>query len=394
MIERIDLLMPPRHRTGYGVLPYFTRCFAQALSQQGIDCRILGNEKGYNPMLVSDLLNDAPDLTLCFNGLLPDREGKFLCEMLRIPHVAILVDSPNLYMSLADSPLTVVTCDDRQFVHFFRGLKSAHSFFLPHAVEASFQGDIYAERPYEVSFTGTCIDFESLRTSWPTRFSPAMATVLEEAAEITLCDQTTSYLEAYAQALERRLRTKGDIDPTTFIQAELFDQLEFYIRGKDRFAAITAIRDVPVHVFGTKSGPRGWQDYLRHMKNAVIHDRISYEETLTVMQKSKLILNSTPTIKDGAHERVFAGLMAGSAVITNQTHFLNESFQEGLAFYKHNQYDALNGLVGHLLRDESQRFEMVQHGRKIIRQKHTWDARAQALLEHLNQIWPQLEALL
>ncbi len=396
MIQRIDLLMPPKHRTGYGVLPYFTRCFANALTQQGIECRILGNEEGNNPSLVSDLLRDAPDFTLSFNGLLPDPEGKFLCEMIRIPHVAILLDSPNLYMDLAKTPLNVITCDDRSFVEFFRGLKCPHSFFLPHAVEADFHGEIEAERPYEVSVTGTCMDFEGRRKSWPERFSPAMAVVLEEAAEITLADQTTSYIEAYTQAMNHRLNAKGDIDPTQFDHEDLFDQLEFYIRGKDRFDVITAIKDVPVHIFGTKSGTRSWEDYLKGMKNAVIHGRIPYEETLSVMQKSKIILNSTPTIKDGAHERIFAGIMAGAAVITNETRFLTESFENDrdIAFYRHGHYDKLNGLVMSLLSDESKRREMVIRGREIVRQKHTWEVRAKSLLDYLEQIWPQLEALL
>jgi len=396
MIQRIDLLMPPRHRTGYGVLPYFTRCFAEALADQQIECRILGNEQGDNPHLVSDLLKDAPDLTLSFNGLLPDRDGKFLCEMIRIPHIACLLDSPNLYMELAKSPLNVITCDDRSFVQFFRELKAPHVFFMPHAVEARFLGEIDADRPYEVSVTGTCMDFEGRRQSWPERFSPAMAAVLEEAAEITLSDQTTSYLQAYTQAMDHRLRTKGDIDPASFDHEDLFDQLEFYIRGKDRFDVITAIKDAPVHIFGTKSGQRGWDDYLKGMPNAIIHGRIPYEETLAVMQKSKIILNSTPTIKDGAHERIFAGIMAGAAVITNETRFLTETFENGrtIAFYKHGRYDRINEQVMDLLRDETARRELVKNGREIVRQNHTWEVRAKSLVDYLNFIWPQLESLL
>ncbi len=396
MIERIDILMPPKHRTGYGALPYFTRCFYRALLRQGIECRILGDEEGHNPRLIGDLLSDAPDFTLSFNGLLPDHEGRFLCEMIRIPHIAILLDSPNLYMSLAKSPLTVVTCDDRAFVQFFKNLGSLRSFFLPHAVEADFQGDLDAERSYEVSVTGSCMDFEGRRKSWPERFSPAMAAVLEEAAEITLSDQTTGYLEAYTQAMEHRLQAKGDIDPRAYSHEELFDQLEFYIRGRDRYDAITAIRDVPVHIFGSKIDKRGWDDYLSGMKNAVLHGPIPYEESLRVMQQSKVVLNSTPTIKDGGHERIFAALMAGAAVVTNETRFLTESFQEGrdIAFYRHNKYDALNDLVQNLSTDEVKRGEMVQRGREVVRQKHTWEVRAEALLLHLKTIWPELKALL
>lgn len=396
MIHRIDLLMPPRHRTGYGVLPYFTRCFHDALEQQGIECRILGSEAGYNPSLVTDLLRESPDLTLSFNGLLPDDQNRFLCETLRIPHVACLTDSPNLYLALIRSPLNVITCDDRGFVQFFKELGFANTFFMPHAVEETFQGEIEAERPYDISITGTCMDFEARRQGWPERFSPAMAKVLEEAAEITLSDQVTNYFQAYAQAMDKRLRTKGDINPANYDYEDLFDQLEFYIRGKDRFDAITAIKDVPVHVFGTMSGSRGWDDYLKSMKNAVIHGRISYEQTLQVMQQSKIMMNNTPTIKDGAHERVFASLMAGACLITNETRFLTESFQGGhdIAFYHHGRYSDINDMVNHLLANESARLDMVRRGREIVRANHTWEVRAKQLVSDLNSIWPQLTALL
>ncbi len=46
------------------------------------------------------LFADRPECTLSFNGLLPDAEGRFFCEMIQIPHVACLVDAPTQFFSL------------------------------------------------------------------------------------------------------------------------------------------------------------------------------------------------------------------------------------------------------------------------------------------------------
>lgn len=389
MIERMDILLPPANRCGYGVLPYFSRSFIKALERAGVSCRLLGNEEGPTPNLVGELLRDPPDLTLSFNGLLPDEEGNFFCDRMEIPHVACLVDSPNKFLSLVQSPLNVVTCIDQDWTNFFLELHHRNTLFMPHAVEADFIGDLASERPYDVVFLGTCLDIEELRGTWPNLFGVAMSIVLNEAAEIALADQTTSYLKAFTEAMDRRLQSYGDIDPASIDLCDVLDNLEFYIRGKDRLELLLAIKGVKVHVFGTKSGSHGWDTYLKKApKNLEFHGRISYPEALDVLKRSKVVINSCPSIKAGAHERIFAGFMAGSAVLSNANPYIRTLFEpeKEILLYEHNRYDVVNEMLERIVEDEELRRTMVKGAQTKVLANHTWDHRAKTLLSHLNTI--------
>ncbi len=381
--------MPPAHRSGYGVLPHFTRSLMAAVQRRGIDCRLLGNEDGPTPNLIPQLLLDPPDCTVSFNGLLPDQDGKFLCDSIEVPHVACLVDSPNKFLSMVQSPLNILTCVDKAWADFFRGLRHDNTFFMAHAVDVEFDAEEEFEKDYDAVFLGTCLDIEERRRNWQREYPEGLGKVLDAAVEIALGDQTTSYMEAFSQAMDARLRKHGDVDPSKFNYSDLFDDLEVYIRGKDRIELLRAMKDVDVHVFGTTSGSKGWDEYLKGSGAKVtVHGRVSYAEAQDIMRRSRVVLSSCPTIKRGAHERIFTGMVAGAAVLTNDNAYVSQHFSHGenILLYKHGDYAAANAAVADILADEKRRKEMNMIGKSLVLNHHTWDQRAKVLLDQLTQI--------
>ncbi len=390
MIERIDVLLPPANRIGYGVLPYFSRAFLKALQRCGVECRLLGSEDGPTPNLLGQILSDPPDCTLSFNGLLPDEQGNFFCDRIQIPHVACLVDSPNKFLSLIQTNLNVITCIDQAWAGFFRNLHHDAQ-FMPHAVDREFAGDLQQERRYDAVFMGTCLDIEESRSNWKEWFSPAVCSVMDAASEIALADQTTSYLEAFTHAMADRIESHGDVDPEQLNFSDVLDNLEFYIRGKDRLKLLFSIKDVKVDIFGVASGgTHGWDTYLKGApSNLQFHGRLSYPEALEVTKQSRLVINSCPSIKEGAHERIFAGYMAGASVLSNDCPYIRSLFNEDeILLYRHTNYDNVNDQVVALLADESKRLDTVRETQKKVLANHTWDHRARVLLDHLEKILP------
>lgn len=386
-IERIDLLIPPAERAGYGVLPSFTQSMAGALSRRGVACRLLGRTRGPTPDLVQQILRDPPDFTLSFNGLLPDANGQFLCDQLAIPHVACIMDAPNHFLDLAKSPLTHITCIDRDFAAFFQGLKQQKVLFLPHAVDRDYAAPLDSPRPYQVALFGTCIDYEERRDSWRKLFPDAVRAVLEDAVSIAESNPTIAYFQALQQALEARLKNQKDLDPRSLDYFALFENLEFVIRGKDRVALVRSIKGAEVHVFGTKSGSRGWEDYLMDCsRDVTVHGRLTYNEVLATMAKTSIVLNSCPSIRNGAHERIFAGLMAGATVLTNDNQYVREQFgtEKGVVYFNAPQCEDISALILQILSNDENRRKAVVQGRALVQSAHTWDHRARKLLDHLN----------
>ena len=127
MLKRIDIFMPPFSQ--YGVLGHMTKDIHEAFKRQGVNSRLLVAEHDNPKPFLDAIFDDSPDCTLSFNGLLPTPTGLFFCDMIKIPHVACLVDSPNQFMELIKSPRTVITCPDKNAVEFFKGFNAQNVLF-------------------------------------------------------------------------------------------------------------------------------------------------------------------------------------------------------------------------------------------------------------------------
>jgi len=391
-MKRIDLFMPPI--SNYGVLHYFTNQLNEALKRQGIKSRVLEAKRTDPGPFLKAIFDNPPECTLSFNGLLPDDQGHFFCDMINIPHVACLVDSPTSYIPLIRSDKTIITCVDRTSVDFFQGLGFDKVLFMPHAIEPSIAPDLHVKWDYDVVMLSSCIDYEAIRASWKKKFSAPIREAMEEAIEMALDDFNIPFHLAFVKSLDRQVSRQTGIDPTTVNFLAILDEIEMFIRGKDRTELVKAIDEANVDIFGSAQGLTGWKKYLGKKSNVKIHDPVPFEQALKIMQHSKIILNSCPWINYGGHERLFAGIASGSLVITNENSFLNAQFKDGesIVFYQPRHWDKANHRINEYLSNEPKRLKIVENGRKIVMKSHTWDQRAAQLIKELPPILKKIHA--
>lgn len=387
MLKRIDLFMPPISQ--YSVLHHFTRKLAEAFNRIGVSARVLEAEKDNPKPFLDALFSDPPDCTLSFNGLLPDEQGNFLADMIKIPHVAFVVDSPNQYFPLAVSRYTIVASVDQFYCDFFRGLGCPHVIFVPHAVEAELATDPSTQRVFDVVMLGSFNDPEKIRQDWLKICQPELCRIMDEAAEICLMQDKTSYIKAFVEAIARQEGKFGSLNPQTLNYPLIFDQLEAYIRAKERIELVKAIKDSKVNIFGSGAVQMA-EKYLRNTnRNVVAHEGVPFEQALEIFKKTKITLNSAPHLKDGSHERVFTALTCGSSVISSESSYLRNIFKakdSGLLFYSFRDRNKVNDTVNHLLSNDKERLRLVHNKQKIVLDNHTWDQRAQLLSRELAPI--------
>lgn len=388
-IKKIDLFASPFNQ--YGVIDAFLEGLAEALNRHGVRARILTANYHDPASFIDQILADAPDCTLSFNGLLPDSQGRFLADLIKIPHVAFLTDAPNHFFPIIRSQYTILSCVDQNFCYFFHQFRLPNVMFLPHAVNRSL---VSSDQPreYEVLMLASFIDCDEIRNEWKKKYGPALTQVLEEAAEKTLTERDTPYLRAFVETLDHHQRLGADINPKQIDYESILNDLEGYIVGKSRLDVLRAIRDVPVHLFGRNENG-GWQKYLKNHSNIHIHPEVPYKEALELMKKAKIVINITPQIKLGTHERILSGLMSGAAVLTLTTPFMVEHFEEGkdIAFFGPQNWDEMNRKIQFYLNDEYQRQELAKKGREKVLQFHTWDQRVQTLLSELPAMLDQVK---
>jgi len=382
-MKRIDVFMPPL--SAYGVLHHFTEKLHEGFLRCGVKSRLMEAKKNDPAPFLNALFEDPPECTLSFNGLLPDDQGRFFADMIDIPHVACLVDSPNSFIPLIKSKRTIITCVDKASLEFFKGMGFSKTLFMPHAVERDLVPDPKGHREYDVVMLSSCIDYEGIRSSWKQKYSAPLRKVLEEAVETSLKHQEKPYYLAFTEALGRQVESKGGIDPETIDIIALLDEVEMVIRGRDRVELLRAIKDARVDVFGSSEGERGWKHYVGDKRNIIIHEAVPFQQAISIMKHSKIVLNSCPWIAYGGHERIFSSLACGALSITTENSFLNEQFRDGesIVFYKYGRYDKANHRINEYLSDQVKREQVALNGSDIVKKFHTWDVRAAQLIRDI-----------
>lgn len=383
MLERICLLA---NYNLYGSKRHFTAELAAAFTRSGVDVKLIdtgGREVG--PELLEEIRGFAPQLTASFNSILPNERGYYLWDFLKIPHLAILVDPAIYSVNLAQSPYSIVSCVDFFDCEVLQAAKCENSFFLPHGVDADYLTQpLSKKKSYQAVFIGSYYDCDALRKHWREELPAGVSKVLDDAIEVVLSDGETPFMQALVTSWKR-----SKLDPSGYDFETLCSYVDNYSRGYDRLELLKAIEDVEVHVFGDPGwmrnveSTRSWVDALKGQKNIVVHPSVSYDEGLEVLRNSAICLNSMPFFKHGTHERIFNGLGAGCLVITSDNMYIRDHFGEvlGVMQYRFQERGAVNEWMHTWLADEERREAAVSRGRRYLAEKHTWDQRAEEILE-------------
>lgn len=367
---------------------HFTKKLSEAMERKGIKTRIIDvDEQPFEANMASEIQRDRPDFTCSFNSFDPMPNGKFPWDIIKIPHLSILVD-PALYATqLTNSPYSVISCVDRSDCRAVLSHRFDNVFFLPHGVEKDLEKG-KEKRIYDVVFLGSCYDYEGLRAYWQKELPTRVSQVLDDAIQLVLSDSPLSLAESLVTAWNAAKLPPGDVD-----FSKLFFYLDNYTRGKDRVELIRSIRNAKIHIFGElvadhPACKKGWSHYLSNQTNVIIHPSVTFTEGLNILKQSKISLNSMPFFKQGSHERILTGLACGAWPITSFSTFWNIHFKdkEDLFIYQPGHWNKINEQVEQMLDNEKLRAEQADRGRLKVMNAHTWDNRVDQLLESLPPI--------
>lgn len=375
---------------------YFTDHFAAALNRKGVQTMIIDVEQmSLDKEMIASILKFKPDLTCSFNSILPLSEDFFLWDYLKLPHWAILVDPLVYNLHLMKSPYLIASCTDRQDCEAMYQPYTRAPFFFAHAVERELNGQGASNRDLDIVFLGSCYDYENLRATWRENNMEEINKLLDDAIDIVLSDISSSIAQALVQACQNsNIALTPELDFFT-----LFSYLDYYTRGKDRVELIKSLKHGRVHVFGDTSedlgmAAKGWGEYLAGHKNVTIHPAVSFGRGLEILKRSKIALNSMPFFKNGTHERVFTALGCGALPLTMNNLYWQEQFihEQDLLSYLPGHWEKSSELVETYLDNEPLRQELVSAGVTKVQKQHTWDQRAEQVLQALPPLLSQIDS--
>lgn len=332
------------------------------------------NNMGYN-------LNIPPEKGVS------DGESRNVWEYYGIPYINILMDHPFHYdRPLKKAPSTaIVLCTDRNHVKYIRRFYKniRRTDFLAHAgVELGKKHKPLAERGIDVLYAG------ALPIYTVSEMIPDLTSIEEVDAEsmagevlaelVRHPDKTTEQaIEEYVRAVSREEMTEERL-------ANLILKMRFLDSYATSFFREQAVRilvesGIRVTAFGT-----GWDqcEWSSH-PNLDYRGKVLAPEILPLMNDSKIVLNTMTWFKAGAHDRVFNGMLAGAAVVTDDSSYMRQEFTDGkeLVMFSRKELGSLPERVSELFGHMERTQELADCGYRAAGERHTWKNRAEYIAE-------------
>jgi len=364
----------------------------EAFLSCGIDSCIIEIESDGGAALIKELMDDPPEFTLTFNMFSGGPGQPFLCDLVKVPHVSLFVDSAHLYMEALTCRYNISCFVDRSGVDLFRDLGNTNTLFVPHGVDRNLAPDPNLKRIYDVVLPASFIDYEKIRSEWKATYPEKFCRMLDSTLELAQLNPEIPYYRTFFKILEKYCAENPNEDVRKLIPQNALTDIELYLRGKERVDLLKAIKDVKIDIFGSGTKEE-WKKYLGERPEVTIHDPVEYEEVLQIMKQSKIVLSSCSWIKYGGHERIFSGFACGAMVVIGENAYLKKFFKEGesIAYYNAKTISGIGETVKKYLADEGLRERVAAEGRRIVMGAHTWRHRAEQLLR---EVPPLLEKIL
>lgn len=307
-------------------------------------------------------------------------------EYYQIPYINILMDHPFHYEKpLRKAPETaIVLCTDRNHVKYIRRFYKniGQVDFLPHAgVELGTKHKPLAERGIDVLYAGALPiytvanmipDLTSIRELDAQRMAGEVLQELAKHSEKT----TEQAIEEYLQA--NSISLSDDALQKLVVKMRFLDSyaVSFFREQAVRILVESGIR---VTAYGTGWNQCDWSDN----PNLIYGGKVLAPQILPLMNDAKIVLNTMTWFKAGAHDRVFNGMLAGAAVVTDDSTYMRREFTDGkeLVMFSLKDLRALPervcDLFGHMERTQ----QMADCGYLSAKENHTWKSRAEYIRE-------------
>lgn len=389
----------------YDTLDLFTEELSRAFCMLGYETKILDVRNMQESLIqLSEFIKQPVTAAITFNNLAFNtelREGENIWEQLEIPCINILVDHPCFYHEALDKgPCnSVVLCIDINHMKYIQRFypNIPVSGFLPHA------GSIHVtnykklgEREIDVLYAGGVSAYvnDAIRPDWG-KYGKFNGEELGETVLKHLLEEPSRTTE---EAVESILNSRGILLTDEELRLLITDMR--YIEGLAvshfREGAVRALVEagVKVTVYGA-----GWdKSSLSCHPCFDYRGKIPVRGILEKMMDTKIVLNTMTWFKDGTHERVFNGMLAGALAVTDTSGYMLENFngmkelpQETeddtenaqLVFFELTQMDKLPEKVKYLLGNLEQAQIIADCGYQKASEEHTWDVRAKEIEEAL-----------
>lgn len=378
----------------YGSLRLHVDQLADALRAQAHEAVILDLIAPDAQAQVNAALADPPDCFFGMGGVGCDLKvgEESAYDVVGSVYASMYVDHPAHHPARLATPIKkhAVFFLDRTHVQFMtawsasRGL--SHLGFLPPGANelpepVDLSDEAFARRDIPILFTGTYRG--EPQAPWREWEDSPARTIVEEIAGRMAADGRLPVLDA----LKATLSDLGaELTPQLMDQVvPLLQPPQFFAEAYHRDALVNAMGQagLPLTVYGN-----GWEPIVARYPSFTYGGVGSFEETLHLVRRAKVVLNTNNGFVSGGHERVFTAMAAGAAVFSDYSKYYADVFKVGqeIALFAWPHMAEAPGQLSDMMSEGDKLARMARAGAKKVHADHRWTDRAARITKAVKQI--------
>lgn len=309
--------------------------------------------------------------------------GENMWETLGIPCINIFVDHPYWYHNiLMRMPANgVVLCIDRNhmnYVNRFYPNIGSNGFIAHGGTPVNEAPRPVAERSIDVLYAGSLlVDYIPKQVDFSGWNFPAQQ-ICDRSIEKLLAHPENTVEVVLEQELEQADIHLSDEELRRFISSCAYIERVVSSHYREQIVSSIARAGIRLELYGDGWGSCDWIK----LPNVRYGGRVAPGEILSMMEDSKLVLNTLPWFKDGSHERVFNAMLSGAVAVSETSGYLKEVLPPDTWVAFDLTAESLAGLpqrILDLLSDEDRLQKIAAAGYELASSAHTWEARAEEL---------------
>lgn len=314
-----------------GILRWWTEEILAGFARHGFGSRLIDLQgREWQRDLADTLGAGRPAFCFSFQGFGMDHRvgGQNFWSRNGIPFLTYLGDNPHHFPPLhaAEGAGLYLLYSCKDFLDTYRDILGGKTF--ARIIRYGYPENPMAERiawrdrPVDVVFVKTAVDPARLEREWESL--PAVTrTILYESAEEALAGSDRTVAAICAAAFERNLIHVGDRRELLLHACCAIDR---YVRAVRAERMVRALLRHDVLIVGD------WSHLDTSGARARFAPPLPAEDLDALYAEAKLVVNTSPSVRYGIHERIMGGLLAKSAVLSDITPFLRQTLAPCPAF--------------------------------------------------------------
>jgi spore maturation protein CgeB len=234
------------------------------------------------------------------------------------------------------------------------------------------------QKSIDIVFAGTFLN--DIEKPWHDNLAYP-SKLLDEVFELFMYDDYLSIQEAFKIVFDRNKILFSSIGKIQL--SNLYRVVQNYIRSYSRILLIKKLSESGLNI--TICG-NGWENFAKEHKNINYIGALDIKENLELIKKAKVLINVTPTLRNGSHERVFTGMLNNTVLFSDRSRYYDEFFEDekNILYYSFNSLNDDIKKLKEILKDDKKLFDISQSAYKIVVKNHTWENRVDTMLEMVN----------